>query len=213
MMPSSDELQRLADAGELIAYFGYGSLVNPATHRTPVLGYSVARLWNWQRAWVPRPQADKALPIALLSSSPASTGAWLDGLLVFDSAQSLASLDAREAGYRRLSVVHDQLDSETQLPANCPVYVYEAVPHASDATRGAILQSYLDAVLQGYAHMHSAASVERFIVSTLNFDTPVLRDRDAPLYPRAVSLTAREQALIDDATAQLNFIKGDHAAG
>ena len=109
-----DDINTLAAAGELIAYFGYGSLVNPATHRTPVLGYVPAKLRGWRRAWVARSDWDRTLPIALLSASPSHGDDLLDGLLVFDHVSSLPSLDEREVGYQRhqisLADLHVDMD-------------------------------------------------------------------------------------------------------
>ncbi|MEL6919862.1 MAG: gamma-glutamylcyclotransferase family protein [Pseudomonadota bacterium] len=207
MTPNTEAIRALAETGDLIAYFGYGSLVNPATHRTPVVGYTTARLKGWKRSWVPRPDWDDALPIALLSASPDGSDDWLDGLLVFDTVTSLPSLDEREAGYRRVQVSADAVAVSSFLPRGTPIYVYEALPiKTSENGPGAILQSYLDAVLQGYAHMHGDAAIAGFVDETGNFDTPVLKDRDTPLYPRAVTLHDHERALIDAATAHLNWI-------
>ena len=44
-------IEALAREGALIAYFGYGSLVNRATLRTNVVGAGRARLKGWRREW------------------------------------------------------------------------------------------------------------------------------------------------------------------
>lgn len=201
-----ERLQKLAANGELIAYFGYGSLVNPATHRTRSFGYANARLRGWQRRWTARPD-EHVEPIALLTSSPdAPSEAWLSGLLVFDHVDSLASLDAREAGYDRRSIARDAIDVEWGVvPDGCPIYAYEGRAPQRPDLEHVILQSYLDAVLQGYAHRYGAAAVGNFITTTAQFDMPILRDRHAPKYPRPVVLSEQERALIDEATAGLNF--------
>ncbi|MGB7431187.1 MAG: gamma-glutamylcyclotransferase family protein [Ahrensia sp.] len=201
-----DQLHKLAAKGELIAYFGYGSLVNPATHRTNSFGYANARLRGWQRRWTARPD-EHPEPIALLTSSPdAPADAWLSGLLVFDHIDSLASLDAREAGYDRRTIAPDAIDVEGVIvPDGCPVYAYEGRPPQKPDLEHVILQSYLDAVLQGYAHRYGAAAVGDFITTTQRFDMPILRDRTTPKYPRPVKLSDDERVLIDDATAALNF--------
>lgn len=201
-----DQLHKLAAKGELIAYFGYGSLVNPATHRTKSFGYVNARLRGWQRRWTARPD-EHVEPIALLTSSPdAPADAWLSGLLVFDHIDSLASLDAREAGYDRRTIAPDAIDVVgVTVPDGCPVYAYEGRPPHRPDIEHVILQSYLDAVLQGYAHRYGAAAVGDFITTTQRFDMPILRDRTTPKYPRPVKLSDDERALIDDATAALSF--------
>lgn len=202
-----ERLTALADEGKLIAYFGYGSLVNPDTHRTPVIGYANARLRGWQRRWTARPD-DHPEPIALLTSSPTGgADEWLAGLIVFDHVDSLASLDAREAGYDRRTISAQDIEvAGFDVPAGCPVYAYEGrAPHRPQQPH-LILQSYLDAVLQGYARRYDHGAVDRFVASTAGFDRAVLRDRRGPRYPRAVILADDERTTIDKATAHLNFV-------
>lgn len=196
----SDELAELAKEGGLIAYFGYGSLVNPATHRTNVLHYERARLRGFSRQWQGRPDsADQ--PIALLSSAPSNADDLLDGLLVFDRLENLTALDEREAGYDRLDVQRSDmfLVNGNVLP-DCPLYVYSGRKPASPDKEHFILQSYLDAVLQGYLHQYGIEGARNFIVRTSAFDTKLLTDRDSPRYPRAVELSHEEAAHIDALT-------------
>jgi len=205
-MPHED-INALAAAGELIAYFGYGSLVNPATHRTPVLGYLPSKLRGWRRAWVARSDWDPARPIALLSASPSGSDTVLDGLLVFDHASSLPSLDEREVGYRRHELSLADLDVDLAAPTNTPIYIYEALEVSAEPSDGFILQSYLDAVLQGFDAMHGEDAIARFLSTTDNFHTPILMDRHAPHYPRSVKLEERQQVHIDKTLAHLNWVQ------
>lgn len=180
----------------LIAYFGYGSLVNRATLRTEIVHAVPARLSGWRRSWRPRPDMP-GFPAALLTVR-AEEGASVDGLLVFDRAENLPAVDRREAHYDRKVVTHDRLASDHVLPEGLPVFVYEAraeIPFAEHEPP--ILQSYLDAVLQGFLIEHGASAVARFIAETENFHLPILRDRDAPIYPRSVMITPDEQAMFD----------------
>ncbi|MEO0544652.1 MAG: gamma-glutamylcyclotransferase family protein [Pseudomonadota bacterium] len=202
-----DQMKSLAATGDLIAYFGYGSLVNPATHRTPVLGYVPARLRGWRRSWVARPDWDEAQPLSLLSASPSNADHMLDGLLVFDHKSSLPSLDEREAGYQRHAISVDALHIEIDVPNELPIFIYEAFPAADDAANGLILQSYLDAVLQGFDQMHGKGAISRFVDTTDNFHTPILKDRTLPRYPRSVELTGDQKASIDATLAQFNWVE------
>ena len=61
-----------------------------------------------------------------------------------------------------------------------------------------ILLSYVDAVLQGYLREFGEAGAERFCATTEGWNTPVLNDRAAPVYPRAQRLTMVEQTFVDD---------------
>jgi hypothetical protein len=180
--------------GGAVAYFGYGSLVNRATHRTAILHAVPARLRGWRRTWRPRPDMP-GFPAALLSIRP-DPGSVCDGLLVFDRAENLVAVDAREARYRRLALSPADLATAAPLPEGLPLHVYVAEtdipPHPEPPM---ILRSYLDAVLQGFLVEHGEAGVRRFIAETEGFGTPIHDDRNAPVYPRAVALAAHEAAL------------------
>ena len=185
----------------LVAYFGYGSLVNKATHRTEIVDAFPARLLGWRRCWRPRPDMP-GFPAALLTVRR-EEGAVCDGLVVVDRLENLAAVDLREARYRRLPVAARELEISSALPAGCPVYVYEAettVPPHPEPPK--ILQSYLDAVLQGFLAIHGEAGVRRFLAETHGFETPVHADRSAPAYPRSVMLSDAEQTLFDALLAE-----------
>jgi hypothetical protein len=178
-----------------VAYFGYGSLVNRATHHTAILHAVPARLKGWRRVWRPRPDMP-GFPAALLSIRPDPTCV-CDGLVVFDRAENLAAIDAREARYRRIALAAGTLDCAMVLP-DIDVHVYVAeddIPPHPEPPK--ILRSYLDAVLQGFLVEHGEEGARRFVAQTEGFDTPIHDDRAAPLYPRAVSLTPREAELFD----------------
>jgi hypothetical protein len=194
-------LSRLAAEGALVAYFGYGSLVNRETLRTHIVGARPARVSGWRREWQPRPDpglaADRAVHASLLTVRPAPESE-IDGLLVFDHVDNLAAVDLRENDYQRR---HVPLETLTVIgdgvPDGCPVYIYEADPPEESPEECPILQSYLDAVLKGFLREHGLEGLKHFIRGTANFDTPILGDRDWPIYPRAVSLSSEDRALFD----------------
>jgi hypothetical protein len=207
---ADEELQELAARGEIIAYFGYGSLVNRATHRTEIVAARPCRLKGWRRFWRPRPDMPfnpaQATPVSLLTVRRVADS-WIDGLLVFDRAENLPSLDEREAHYERRLVPPTDIELRTgKLPDGCEIFVYEAREGLPDHDGNAcpILQSYLDAVLQGFLAEHGEAGLSRFVLETDGFETAVLADRHAPVYPRAVVLTVSERALIDTLLAERN---------
>ncbi|EKF17932.1 gamma-glutamylcyclotransferase family protein [Nitratireductor pacificus] len=178
--------------GELVAYFGYGSLANRATHRTEIVDALPARLKGWRRQWVRR---DGESNRALLSvrRDPSSV---IDGLLVIDRAENLPAVDLREERYRRVALAPSDLELSTDLPPGCTLHVYEAATVHPPA-RLEVIQSYLDAVLQGFLREYGRAGVERFTADTDGFDLAVIADRKAPRYPRAVALDAEEEAYLD----------------
>jgi len=191
-----DDIETLAKNGGLVAYFGYGSLVNRNTLRTNIVHAIPARLHGWRRLWRARPDMP-GFPAALLSVR-LEEGASVDGLLVFDRLDNLPAVDLREVHYDRRSVLPEHVGTRTPLPHECPIFVYEAqheVPLHPEPPL--ILQSYLDAVMQGFLVEHGEEGVRRFVRETHHFDTPIYKDRAAPSYPRAVTLNTSEAGLFD----------------
>lgn len=180
----------------LVGYFGYGSLVNRATHRTGIVDAMPARLKGWRRQWRPRPDMP-GFPAALLTVRP-EPEAWTDGLLVIDHAENLASVDAREARYDRVALTSNDLECVGKVPADMPLFVYVAQAHVPPhPAPPMILRSYLDAVLQGFLAEHGEAGVRRFLAETEGFDIGVHDDREEPVYPRSVRLAETEHALFE----------------
>lgn len=183
----------LAQAGQVVAYFGYGSLVNPATLRTKFLAIRRAEVFGWRRFWLSRSETEIALLSALRDPGHAT-----QGVVVYDHADHLAAVDEREAGYVRRTVDLAGLAVD-RAPAKAPIHIYEAIePSKTAAATGAlILQSYLDAVLQGFLSLYGREGVERFVTETQGFETEILCDRHAPRYPRSVLLGAQDAAFFD----------------
>lgn len=176
-------------------FFGYGSLVNTATH-----GFAEthpARLSGWHRIWRHTHLRDAAYLTVV--RSPDSV---IDGLIAKVPQQDWAALDAREAAYARVSATH-QIDHP--LPPSVRIAVY-AIPedrHDTQCASGPILLSYVDVVVQGYLRQFGETGVERFFATTRGWEAPVLNDRDAPRYPRHQPLHPDEIALTDAHLARL----------
>jgi hypothetical protein len=180
-----------------IAYFGYGSLVNLGSLRTPYISAHRATLTGWKRAWLSRPKVENSFApedgLAFLSVVP-DAEAQIDGLIITDHVSSLQALDEREALYSRVDIEHHNLQYHDEPVEIERQFLYEAdEPMADD--NAYILRSYLDVVMQGYLHHFGEEGLQRFMQTTLNFDCAIKEDRDNPVYPRATSLTAREKAL------------------
>ena len=192
--PDDPDLAALAAEGRVVAYFGYGSLMNRQTLRTKFLGIRRAEVTGWRRFWLPRP----APQMALLSVRPEEAFR-TQGVVVFDRADHLPSVDEREAGYTRRVVTPDRVAIEDAPPFAVPLFIYEAdraTPDAADV--GArFLQSYLDAVLQGFLMLYGREGVERFVGETEGFETRIVADRARPLYPRSVELQPGEADVFD----------------
>ena len=202
------DLSTLAGRGDVIAYFGYGSLVNPHTHRTHIIHCERAKVFGFGRQWQQRSEPAR-YPVSFLTASHAKErDKALAGLLVFDYKENLPDIDVRESGYDRVSLTREQIQllrNDVELP-HADYFIYVARSPAALGPHHHILQSYLDAVLQGYLHQYGVAGAEEFMKITARFDTPIMRDRDTPLYARAVKLSPEEQGIIDRLTAGLNWV-------
>lgn len=201
MSKTAEKLKRAMDDGPIVAYFGYGSLVNRTTLRTRYIDAAPARLSGWKRCWRPRPAVDTAAGASvssMLSARQDDVHA-IDGLLVYDSLENLPQVDQREARYDRVSVHIDSLDIDVDVPEGCPVYIYEAHTNTAPHDPGdPILQSYLDAVMQGFMHEFGEIGVRGFLHSTDGFERPVRSDRHDPVYSRAVALPDHQRTLFDE---------------
>ncbi len=179
-------------------FFGYGSLVNRATHAYP--DATRASLSGWRRVWV----HTAVRPLAYLSIEP-DADTTIHGLVAHVPGGDWAALDAREYGYTRHL-------AEARLPCNTPhgVQVY-AVPQASalpPKQAHPILLSYIDAVIQGFLREYGAEGAAHFFATTSGWQAPILNDRPAPQYPRAQVLTAAERAAVDEGLAAVGAIWG-----
>lgn len=175
--------------------FGYGSLVNPATH--VYAEYRPATLCGWRRSWEHYVDNPTRLVTGLTAAPDPNTD--IQGLIARVPAAEWPGLDAREAGYRRVdvtnSVTHD-------LTGPVRIITYQSQTRRP-ADPGPILQSYLDCVLQGFARFHGPRGIPAFLSTTDGWQTPIRRDRHAPLYPRAVPLEKAEAASFDTALNDL----------
>lgn len=173
-------------------FFGYGSLVNRATHAFPKA--RTARLDGWRRVW----RHTTFHNLAFLTAVP-MPGHVIDGLVAMVPNADWAALDLREAAYLRVQT--DAVVTGDAAMADCAVYSIPADLHAAPAQAHPIALSYLDVVVQGFAREFGPAGVQRFFDTTDGWDAPVLDDRAAPVYPRHQLLTDTERALVDDGLA------------
>ncbi|MEM8536483.1 MAG: gamma-glutamylcyclotransferase family protein [Pseudomonadota bacterium] len=169
------------------AFFGYGSLVNVATHT--YAKPSAARLHGWRRIW----RGTHLRKVAYLSVHPAD-GQQIDGLVAQVPGADWAALDQREAAYSRQTVTCHL--HPTKQPISTAIYQVDPAHIVTGGTHP-ILQSYLDTVVQGYLRMFGEAGAQDFFDTTDGWDAPLLNDRASPIYPRAQPLTQAETALVD----------------
>lgn len=165
-------------------FFGYGSLVNRATHvYAPA---HAARLVGWRRRWV---HTDgRGTPF--LTGVP-DAGSAIDGLVARVPGGDWAALDLREEGYLRHPVAVEGIVRAAQVYAVPPRSMVVQDPPAP------ILLSYLDVVVQGYLREFGPGGAEDFFATTDGWEIPVHDDRAAPLYPRHQVLSSAERGLVD----------------
>lgn len=187
-----------------IYYFGYGSLVNRDTR--PVGEFSdPATLKGWRRVWENRTadpaRSKQCTSLSIERLADPSVGS-IEGVIARMPASGLTQLDERETGYDRLKLSVDQFAVTDRVETDF-VYVYQSeLPHRFLANEEhPILQSYIDCVLAGYLKQFGAAGMQAMVDSTRGWDRPVMDDRAAPHYPRAVDIDANLQLRIDQLLA------------
>ncbi|MCW8842155.1 MAG: gamma-glutamylcyclotransferase [Rhodobacteraceae bacterium] len=170
-------------------FFGYGSLVNRATHnygRT-----RPARLTGWRRIW----RHTDLRPVAYLTAIPDPSCA-IDGLIAHVPEDDWTALDAREYAYDRV-LVCDHVHHDAPTPLNIAVYTVPDGKHGAPDAEHPVLLSYLDTVVKGYLEVFGRPGVAHFFDTTAGWSAPILDDRTAPIYPRAHALSREETALVD----------------
>jgi len=182
-----------------IVYFGYGSLVNRDT-RPPDEQAFCARLRGWHRVWGHRsgPAVGRP-PSCSLSVEPGVAGTrGIDGVLVSMPLEALPVLDAREAGYDRLTLPATEFDLPEGLGVD-EIQVYRSkAEYRMPASPGQpILQSYVDCVLAGFLRVYGEGGLDDFLLSTRGWEGTIENDREAPRYPRAVELPGALRARFD----------------
>ncbi|MDD9923611.1 MAG: gamma-glutamylcyclotransferase [Boseongicola sp.] len=167
--------------------FGYGSLVNCATHSYEPA--SVASLAGWQREW----RHVEGRTVAFLTISQ-RLDAKIDGLVTRVPDDDWEALDVREHSYDRTAAS----DLEHALPNGADIQFYHAPAdkHAAASEPHPILLSYLDVVVQGFLEHFGEAGVARFFATTSGWDAPLFDDRLNPVYTRAQRLGPNETALV-----------------
>lgn len=176
-------------------FFGYGSLVNTATHVYD--RHHRARLDGWRRVWRHTPFRE----MAFLTAEPFE-GSYIDGLIAAVPGADWAALDLRETGYDRVPL-SDGISHEADHAGEIAVYHIPEDKHGPADEDRPILLSYLDVVVQGYLQVFGTEGGQHFFDTTAGWHGPVLDDRAAPLYPRAQVLSRDETRFVDRALADL----------
>ncbi len=169
--------------------FGYGSLVNRATHNFTLA--KPARIQGWRRAW----QHVEGRNVAFLSAVPAP-GASIDGLVALVAENDWDALDQREASYDRAPAEGVLIDEAKGNDYSIQIYHAPAGKHVVSSDYKPLLMSYLGVVVQGYLQEFGSKGVTDFFETTDGWGAPILDDRSSPIYPRHQILTEVETELL-----------------
>jgi hypothetical protein len=176
-------------------FFGYGSLVNLATH--DFSDPHPARLAGWCRAW----RHTDLRQVAFLTAIP-SPGTEIEGMIAHVPGGDWEALDEREWAYDRVPVT-PAVTHAVSHPIEIAVYSVPEARHCAPSNRHPILLSYIDVVIQGYLRAFGADGADRFFATTQGWESPVLNDRAEPRYPRHQQLTSDQTGFVDDRLAAL----------
>jgi len=177
--------------------FGYGSLVHRGTHR--FTSCRAAVLEGFERVWVRTP----ARQLAYLSIRQAC-GVQIAGLVAEVPDADWPALDAREAGYDRVTV---RVTLGDGAETTAEVYAVPAGACLPPTERHPILRSYLDTVLAGFRAEYGPGAVADFVATTRGWEAPILDDRARPRYSRAIAPDPALGAEIDAALAALGGLQ------
>ena len=176
-------------------FFGYGSLVNLATH--DYADAHPARARGWRRAW----RHTNLRPVAFLTAvrDPECV---IDGMIAHVPGDDWAALDIREHAYARVKAC-DDVDHALDHRPTVALYAipHDAHGHPDDAHP--VLLSYVDVVVQGYLRAFGEEGAVRFFDTTAGWDAPVMDDRAAPVYSRHQRLSAGERDFVNDQLKRL----------
>lgn len=192
----------------MMAYFGYGSLVNLNSLRTKYIAAYPARLNGWRRHWQASASGISAIecmnPALLSVHMHGEMSSYIDGMLIIDHLDHLPALDEREVNYHRVPINDDLLlASNVDGLDNIPVehrFVY--VANESPDDQSPLLQSYLDVVMGGFHALNGEQGVHDFISTTLGFGRSIITDRHQPRYPRAMAIEEPMAKWFDDLLKQ-----------
>lgn len=177
-------------------FFGYGSLVNRATHSYENAHRASAT--GWRRAW----RYTVHRQVAFLTAVPCNDSR-IFGLMAEVPNGDWIALDEREYAYDRVGATH-HVDHDLNLPHEVSIYAIPEGQHFTPTEDHPILLSYLDTVLQGYLKEFGEDGVLAFFDTTDGWQAPILDDRNQPVYPRHQLLSKSEKVLVESHLQRLS---------
>jgi cation transport protein ChaC len=182
---------------DVVHVFGYGSLVNRRARRQD-LEAKPAVVCGWRRMWGHCVATENGNVCALTITPEAR--ATVAGVVVLEQRNNLAALDAREIGYKRVSVslaVEPASDPANREAGEAFTYTSASEACKRGSREFPIWRSYLECVLAGFLDLGGEEAARNFVLSTDGWDTPLLDDRTAPKYMRSILLPTDIQDEVD----------------
>jgi len=170
-------------------FFGYGSLVNRATHH--YANAHRASATGWRRAW----RYTVHRQVAFLTAVPCPDSR-IFGLMAEVPGGDWLALDEREYAYDRVGAT-GHVDHTLDLPHEVSIYAIPDGHHFTPTEDHPVLLSYLGTVVQGYLREFGEDGVQGFFDTTDGWEAPILDDRADPVYPRTQTLSRAETALLE----------------
>ena len=166
-----------------------------------------AQLNGWRRHWQARTEViDQDVALLSIHRDPACS---VKGMIVIDRLSNLPLVDEREVGYDRHSIASQDIEILGPVASKTPdvvlpeaLYVYVARKPFDASQGGPLLQSYCDAVMQGFRNEFGNDGVRHFIETTAGFEREIITDREVPKYPRHVILGDDEKDLFDSSLSK-----------
>ncbi|MFT5259264.1 MAG: hypothetical protein ACI9J2_001754 [Saprospiraceae bacterium] len=185
-------------------FFGFGSLVNTATHQYSEV--HPARVNGFARAWINNDCYEHAF-LSVIREPQTN----IQGLLARVWNDDWHELDKREVGYARQSLAPEAWSLENELTQGqldnfIDVQLYQHAYGDFAQSDKPILWSYLETVLFGYYQVFGVTGVHSFIDSTRHW-TIILDDRSNALYPRYVPATGEANSIVLSAIEKLALKK------
>lgn len=169
-------------------FFGYGSLVNLATH--DYLNPRKTTVRGWRRQWEYSLKRD--VSFLSVTRDPHTS---IQGVIANVAGIGWDALDEREAAYKRY-----------ELQKDVQIYVADPKHITPTGQNKPILLSYLDCVVQGFLEQFGEQGVAAFFDSTSGWERLIKDDRKTPIYPRAQTLSKRETRMVNQHLERLSVV-------
>jgi hypothetical protein len=177
--------------------FGYGSLINTASRNStasapiPAIPVRVSAGFGFIRTWNDRsPSGFTAL--GLRKPRDGEQASTINGVLYAVDGDDMAKFDAREEGYARVEIPHEDIEAVSwqSLPAAGHIWVYVPVQPGAEPGIGLpepdaafpMLESYIDVVVEGGLE-YGAGFAREIIETTADWSQFWLNDRELARRP------------------------------